>query len=249
MMKPGVDSTRPVVRAQDLAIGYGGHRLLEHVDWEVRAGEFWFLLGTNGVGKTTLLRVILGILRPLAGRLEVAADLNRGGTGFVSQRGHWNRHMPTTVREFVQLGFVGTRAERSGRQTDLATALDRVGLAGLDRHDFWSLSAGQQQRAAIARALVRRPRLLLLDEPTSALDPRGQEDVLRLLSELNEKDQLTVVFVTHDIDVADRHASHVALFLRGSVLAGRRDEILTPANLGQVYGFGRPLHGSIGGHS
>jgi ABC-type Mn2+/Zn2+ transport system ATPase subunit len=156
--------------------------------------------------------------------------------------------MPTTVREFVGLGFVGTGVARRERADRLRTALATVGLSGMERSDFWSLSGGQQQRASIARALVRAPQLLLLDEPTSALDPATEEEVLQLLARLNAEQRLTLLFVTHDIEIAAHHASHVALFRRGRILTGPREEILTSANLRDVYGAGLHLHGSIGGH-
>jgi len=243
------DAPRSLVRACGLGIGYPGRLVLENVDWDVRAGEFWCLLGTNGVGKTTLLRVILGLLDPVAGRLELDAALGRDRIGFVPQRGHWNEHMPTTVREFVRLGFVGVRVAHEEKKERLASALTTVGLHGMDRNDFWTLSGGQQQRASIARALVRQPRLLLLDEPTSALDPAAEEGVLQLLTRLNAQDRLTLLFVTHDVELAALHATHVALFYGGGVRTGRREEILTPAHLREVYGTGIHMHGSIGGHA
>lgn len=237
-----------ILRAEGLAVGYGSRRILANVDWEVRAGEFWCLLGTNGVGKTTLLRVLLGLLPPLSGRLEFESGIDRGGIAFVPQRGQWNESMPTTVREFVGLGFVGTPVGHSERPRRLAAALTTVGLSGLERRDFWALSGGQQQRASIARALVRQPRLLLLDEPTNALDPATEEGVLQLLAKLNVEDKLTLLFVTHDLELAAHHASHVALFRDGTVITGPRPEILTAANLREAYGAGLHMHGSIGGH-
>ena len=117
----------PIVRAQGLAVGYASRRILENVNWEIRAGEFWCLLGTNGVGKTTLLRVLLGLLSPLSGRLEFASSIQRGAIGFVPQRGQWNESMPTTVSEFVSLGFVGTGANHGERRQRLTAALATVG--------------------------------------------------------------------------------------------------------------------------
>jgi ABC-type Mn2+/Zn2+ transport system ATPase subunit len=225
-----------MLRTDDLAVGYRAQRVLEHVSMEIRAGEFWFLLGANGAGKTTLLRVVLGLLAPLAGRLWLHPALAGGQIAFVPQQCDWNETIPTTVREFVSLGLVGTRVPRHGRTERLREALSTVGLHGMERRDFWSLSGGMRQRALIARALVRDPQLLILDEPTNNLDPATEEGVLRLLEKVNRERGLTLLFVTHDVGIAARYATHVALFHGGVVETGRREEILDEAKLRRAYG-------------
>jgi ABC-type Mn2+/Zn2+ transport system ATPase subunit len=222
---------------RDVALGYDGRPVLEHVILQVRRGEFWFLLGPNGSGKTTLLRAILGILPPRAGAVRLHPTLaRREQTGFVPQRCDFNPALPTTVREFVLLGTVGIRTSRTDEAERLEWALVRAGLAGMGRHDYWSLSGGQRQRALVARALVRRPSFLILDEPASNLDSVSQEALLELLAELNSTENLTLLFVTHDIDLAAHHATHVALAGAGTVLAGRREEVLTPGHLACAFG-------------
>jgi ABC-type Mn2+/Zn2+ transport system ATPase subunit len=236
----------PLLRTEDLAVGYGAHRVLEHVSVEIRAGELWFLLGANGAGKTSLLRVILGLLPPQAGRLWLHPTLVGGQIGFVPQQSDWNETMPTTVREFVSLGLVGTAVPRAGRAERLQEALITVGLDGMGRRDFWSLSGGMRQRALIARALIRDPQLLVLDEPTNNLDPATEEGVLRLLEKVNAERGLTLLFVTHDVSIAARHATDVALFHGGRVESGKRADVLTDENLRRVYGI-HVLAASSGG--
>ncbi|HSJ98476.1 MAG TPA: ATP-binding cassette domain-containing protein, partial [Myxococcota bacterium] len=144
----------PLVALHGARIGYGARTVLDHVDWEVRAGESWFLLGANGSGKTTLLRTVLGLLPLQAGRLErdpERASLAR--IGFVPQRCEMNPALPTTVGEFVTLGLVGLRVARGEREARLVEALARAGLAGLAERSYWALSGGQRQRALVARAL------------------------------------------------------------------------------------------------
>ncbi len=227
---------RPVIEVRNLELGYPGRRVLSDVQWSVRAGEYWFLLGPNGSGKTTLLRAVLGLLHPLAGAIERdPANASLEHTGFVPQQCRTNPTLPITVREFVVLGAVGLA--RSARDSSsLAWALARVGLAELADRDLRALSGGQRQRALVARALVRRPRLLVLDEPTEGLDVASEEAFLATIEELHRAEHLTVLFVTHKLRIAARYATHVALFHAGRVRAGARDEVLVPGDLEATFG-------------
>jgi ABC-type Mn2+/Zn2+ transport system ATPase subunit len=226
-----------IVRTAGLRLGYGRRVVLTHVDFRMRLGEFWFFLGPNGEGKTTLLRAILGILRPQTGQLWVHPELGqRQRIGFVPQRCDINPTLPTTVREFVLLGLVGIDTDRREAAVRLGWALERVGLGGLEGKDYWSLSGGQRQRALVARALVRRPSVLILDEPTNGLDLAAEDAVLRFLADLNHKQQQTLLFVTHNLAIAARYATHIALFHAGEVVSGSRQEVLNRQTLERTYG-------------
>lgn len=232
-------SQEVVIRTSDLSIGYGRRTVLEHLNLEVRRGEFWFCLGPNGEGKTTLMRAILGSIRPQAGQLWLHAELSRRERlGFVPQRCDLNPTLPTSVREFVLLGTVGTRLRRREYHTRLAWALARVGLQDQARRNYWALSGGQRQRALVARALVRQPSLLVLDEPTNGLDLPTADALLQLLMALNRQDHLTLLFVTHEITWAARYATHVILIRSGSAVAGPVQEVMTAPHLEHVYGVG-----------
>jgi len=226
-----------VVTAEGLALGYDGHPVLAGVDFTVRAGERWFLLGPNGGGKTTLLRAVLGLLAPRAGRLVLHPELaRRERIGFVPQRCEFNHSLPITVREFVLLGTVGLRLPAGDTGERLRWALEHAALAPLARRSFWALSGGQRQRALVARALVRRPTLLVLDEPTNHLDPAQEDALLRLVAALNTEERVTTLFVTHDMALAVRWATHVALVFDGHVVAGPAAEILARDDLRGVFG-------------
>jgi ABC-type Mn2+/Zn2+ transport system ATPase subunit len=228
-----------VLKATRLTVGYARRTVLEDVTVECRKGEFWFFIGPNGSGKTTLIRAMLGILRPRAGQLWLHPNLaRREGIGFVPQRCDLNPALPTTVREFVTLGLVGIRLGTKEEAERLEWALLKVGLEGMARRNYWSLSGGQRQRALVARALVRRPSLLILDEPTNGLDLSTEDAFLRLLADLNREEYLTLFFVTHDITIAARYATHLALFRSGSVESGPREQLLNRAVLERVYGVG-----------
>jgi ABC-type Mn2+/Zn2+ transport system ATPase subunit len=228
---------RPMVAARDLVLAYGAHQILGDVSLRIMPGETWFVIGPNGAGKSTLLKALLGLLRPRAGSLALMRELDdRQRLGFVPQRLELPTTVPTTVREFVSLGFTGLACGRKERQGRLATALDQVGLKAQAMEALEHLSGGQRQRASIARALVREPLLLLVDEPTTGLDLVAAQDLMALLTTLTRERSLTTVFVAHDLALVSRHASHVALVAAGTVTVGTADDILTPARLSAAFG-------------
>lgn len=227
-----------VLRAAKLSLGYEDRTVLTDIDLVVEAGEFWFFLGQNGGGKTTLLKAVLGLISPQAGQLWLHPELaSRERIGFVPQRCDLNPTLPTTVREFVLLGLVGIRASRKEQAERLAWALEKMGLSGLAAQNYWSLSGGQRQRALVARALVRRPTVLILDEPTNNLDRPTEDALLQLLVALNKEERQTLLFVTHNVSIAMRYATHVGLLYSGKMLAGPRHLVLTPNNLARIYGI------------
>lgn len=234
---PDAPPARALLEARGLTLAYDGTPVLRDVTLTVHEGDFWFLLGRNGSGKTTLLHAMIGVLPPRAGTLWLAPELaSRVRLGFVPQRSEVRRTVPTTVREFVLLGTVNGDPRGRSDATALEWALAHVGLAGMARRDYWSLSGGERQRALVARALVRRPSVLVLDEPTTSLDPGAERALVHLLAELNASERLTLVVVTHDLGMAARHASHLALAVDGTVRAGRREAVLAPGVLEQVFG-------------
>jgi ABC-type Mn2+/Zn2+ transport system ATPase subunit len=233
--REAVDET--ILLARGLRLGYHGRTILDGVDLRIQRGEFWFVIGPNGQGKTTLLRAILGRLRPLAGRIERRGELAcPEGMGFVPQQCGMNPTLPTTVREFVLLGLVGIRARAEERETRLAWALRHVELTGMESRDYWSLSGGQRQRALVARALVRRPRLLIADEPTSGFDLSVESALYASLGALNRNERLTVVLVTHDLANAARYGTHLALVRHGGIEGGPAQQVLRSGNLEDAYG-------------
>jgi ABC-type Mn2+/Zn2+ transport system ATPase subunit len=239
-----MENPNAILRASGLSLGYGNQTILREINLEVNAGEFWFFLGQNGGGKTTLLRALLGLLRPQTGRLWVHPELGRRERiGFVPQRCDLNPTLPTTVQEFVQLGLVGITLRKEEQRERLTWALEKMGLEDLAKQSYWSLSGGQRQRALVARALVRRPTLLFLDEPTNNLDLATEEALLHTLTTLNHQEKHTLLFVTHNVTLALRYATHVGLVHAGTVESGPRQAVLTDNTLKRLYGPGE--HGLI----
>jgi ABC-type Mn2+/Zn2+ transport system ATPase subunit len=208
------------------------------VDLTVSAGDFWVLLGPNGRGKTSLVKAILGLLAPLAGTLDLAVD--RQHLGFVPQRGELSDTLPMTVREFVDLGMVNLPLTRAGRRERLAAALREVGLDDRPAAPMRILSGGQHQRALIARALVRQPALLILDEPTTGLDVAAEASLMRCVAQLHRDRGLTVLLVTHDLDLARRHATHAGIFVDGTVRCLPMADPAAAAAIGRSFGLAEP---------
>jgi zinc transport system ATP-binding protein len=218
--------------------------VLEGVEFRVREGEFLGLIGPNGGGKTTLLKLILGLLQPRQGTVRVLGEdptglaFDRRRLGYVPQETTIRPLFPATLLDLVLMGTYGTLGlfRRPGAAEDEAAreALARVGLHGLEEHSAWKLSGGQMQRVAIARALVSRPKLLLLDEPTSGLDTGGQARLFELLERLKREYGLTVVMVSHDVTALAHYAGQVAC-LNKRLHWHDRSELLSEAVLREVY--------------
>lgn len=239
-----------LLQAEGLSLGYGRRTVVRGVDLVVSRGDFWFLLGPNGAGKSTFARAVLGFLRPREGGLRLAPGLDRGESiGFVPQHFALLPTLSTTLREFVGLGFGLMRVVRAEREERVAWAIEAVGLGGCEQRDVHDLSGGMRQRAMVARALVRRPQLLVLDEPTSSLDPASQEALLVVLARLHREQGLTLLFVCHDVAVAARYATHVAFFHDGVVEAGERGLLLDPDVLRRVYGLDICVSLDASGHA
>lgn len=237
-------SREVLLSAEQLALAYGARSILRDANLQVRRGDFWFLLGPNGAGKSTFARTVLGLHKPSGGRLAFHGEASRrDALGFVPQQCVLHPTLSTTVEEFVGLGFGTLRLPRAERRERVRWAIAAVGLAGRERSDVHDLSGGMRQRATVARALVRRPALLVLDEPTASLDPASQEALLLMLARLHRESGLTLLFVCHDVAVAARYATHVALFHDGMVEAGPRELLLDAAALTRTYGV--PLEVSL----
>ena len=210
------------------AIGYKAP-LLTGVSLSVRRGEYWGIFGPNGAGKTTLVKVLLGVLRPLSGCLRRSEGLR---LGYVPQLTAIRDSLPLSVREVVELGGLGLRG-----CMPVTDALSRVGLADRERSPFMDLSGGQRQRVMVARALHRRPDVLVLDEPTNGIDLITRHSLMHLFQDLN-REGMTLLLVTH---LLAEIGPEVGYFLwldsrQGLCLGGERDRVLRDPRLAEAYG-------------
>jgi len=207
--------TGPVIEIRDLWFSYNGQPILQDVDLAVRAGDFLAVIGPNGGGKTTLLKLMMGLLKPDRGRVRVLGAPPQKAShriGYVPQDIHANKNFPISVEDVVLMGRLrqeGLRFRYSGKDREaVEKVLKQVDMWNLRERRMGELSGGQRQRAFIARALASDPELLFLDEPTSSVDQKGQTDLYALLGRLNER--VTIVVVSHDLMVLSTYVKSVA---------------------------------------
>jgi zinc transport system ATP-binding protein len=203
-----------VVSLHDVDYAYGEHPALRDVQLEIAAGDFVSIIGPNGGGKTTLLRLILGLLEPDHGTVRVFGRppvQTRQRIGYMPQFALLDEQFPVTVADIVLMGRLSRRTPlgpfRSSDRDIARRALAEVEMTDLENQPFSALSGGQRQRVLIARALACRPELLLLDEPTASLDPGIQDELYELLHQLKER--MTVVLVSHDVGVVSQHVDRI----------------------------------------
>ena len=213
-----------------VSFGYRpGQRVLEHVDLQLGEGEFVAVAGPNGGGKTTLMRVLLGLERPTAGTALLFGEpahrySGRRPLGYLAQRSVVGGDAPVTVREVVTAGrvtsrrLVGRVTREDGRL--VTDAIERVGLGAVADAPLRTLSGGMQQRAFIAKALAARPALLVLDEPTTGVDAESQESLAELLADLHGELGVTIVYVSHEFGAVEHHVQRIVLVRRNIVFDG-----------------------------
>lgn len=233
-----------LITCQDLCLGYDGREILHGLSFGVEPGDYLCILGENGSGKSTLMRTILGLQKPLSGRILPGDGLKLSEIGYLPQQTPVQRDFPASVREVVLSGFQGssgwrpwvTRAEK----LRAAENLRAMGLEALAGRCYRELSGGQQQRVLLARALCATTKLLFLDEPVSGLDPKVTAEMYELIEQLNRDKGITVIMISHDVGAALRYASHV-LHLGDRVFFGTK-EAYRKSGIGSAYGEegGRP---------
>jgi ABC-type Mn2+/Zn2+ transport system ATPase subunit len=227
-----------IVRFQDVSLGYGRRLVLEALTFEIRRGDFLGIIGPNGVGKTTLLRGILGLIGPRAGRISVRDKMQYG---YVMQRHFLDTLFPFTVNDVVRMGRLGRK--RSWERLDqedrrqVEEALETSGLTDLRHQLFRELSGGQKQRTLIARALASQPDVLLLDEPTNDMDVKGENQVMGLLQDIQRKTGVTVVLVSHLLHVVLNYAERLMFLVDRRVSIHSVEELVSKDLLSQIYGF------------
>jgi zinc transport system ATP-binding protein len=203
------------VEINDVSFAYDREKVLEHVSLTVDPLDFLAIIGPNGGGKSTLLRLMLGLLKPQSGTIRIFGkppSKMQQSVGYVPQNTNVNTDFPIKVIEVVLIGHVGSKRPLFGYgKEEIACAmgaLAQVGMEAYAHHRIGDLSGGQRQRVMIARALCAHPKLLILDEPTASIDVKGQKEIYDLLKLLNKT--ITVIVVSHDISVILEYANKAA---------------------------------------
>jgi zinc/manganese transport system ATP-binding protein len=232
----------PTVRLSDASLAYGRRRLWQNLDLTVAPGEFIAVLGPNGSGKTSLVKVLLGLAPLSSGSVQVCGSPPRRGSnaiGYIPQQRGFDRDLPIRGIDLVRLGLDGHRwgigLPSAHRRRRVEAAVAAVGATHLARSPIGLLSGGEQQRLRVAQALLGHPRLLLCDEPLLSLDLKRQREVVDIIDTQRRESSFSVLFVTHEVNpilpVVDR-----ILYVVGTRWAsGTPTEILTSAMLSELY--------------
>ena len=198
---------------QNLRVSYDGKSVLQDLSFEIFAGDYLCIVGENGSGKSTLMKTLLGLQPPISGRILTGDGLRKNEIGYLPQQTVVQKDFPASVREIVLSGCQGRCGSRpfyNKEEKQLAEEnIRKMQIDKLSKRCYRELSGGQQQRVLLARALCATQKMLLLDEPVSGLDPKVTADMYRLIDELNHRDGITIIMISHDIAAAVKYASHI----------------------------------------
>ena len=243
---PIADHSKTIIEVKDVSFRYGAHPVLEDITLDIHRGDYLGIIGPNGGGKTTLLKIMLGLLRPAEGTVSLfGTDITRfkdwHKIGYVPQKAvQFDAQFPATVFEVVAMGRasqrgLGRNLNASDREK-IAAALRQVDMLDYKGQRIGELSGGQQQRVFIARALASEPEIIFLDEPTVGVDKGTQEQFYLLLKKMNESLGLTLILVSHDIDVVASQATEMACINGRLVYHGLPTEFDANKFIKELYG-------------
>jgi len=217
------------ITCKDLALGYEGMIVTEHIQFEVNKGDYLCIIGENGAGKSTLMKTLLHLLEPMAGQIIYGEDMEKTEIGYLPQQTVVQKDFPASVWEIVLSGnlskcgrrpFYGKKEKENARLN-----MEKMVIWDLRNESYRNLSGGQQQRVLLARALCASTKVLLLDEPVSGLDPRVTAEFYQLIQELNESG-LTIIMVSHDMQAAVTYASHILHVGKTQLFFGKKKDYI-----------------------
>jgi len=236
------------VSMKNVSYAYEQKMVLDHIDFEIPEGSFMGLVGPNGGGKTTLIKLMLGLLKPDTGSIElfnepIEKTKHRDKIGFVSQKANtFNKGFPATVYEVVSTGLTAKvgylKFFNKKHKAKILHAIEQVGMLDYAYENIGNLSGGQQQRIFIARSLVNNPQLIILDEPTVGIDAENVKRFYDLLHQLHEVEQITLLLVTHDTGAITEHATDIVCLNKQLYFHGNPEQYisLSDQDLSKVYG-------------
>ncbi|WNZ44423.1 metal ABC transporter ATP-binding protein [Leptolyngbya boryana CZ1] len=235
-----------ILKVEGLTVQRGQYTAIENISFEIPAGSLSAIVGPNGSGKSTLVQAILDLLPKSTGTVEIfGRPIRRLGNlrsqiGYMPQNFIFDRSFPISVEELVALGYTG----KGQKRTAVATALRRVNALHLHHQAIGTLSGGELKRVLLAYCLVSPRKLLILDEAFAEVDVQGEAEFYQFLHELQQEERWTVLQVSHDLDMVNRHCDYVLCLNRSLVCTGKPEVALSRDNLLQTYGsaFSRYRH-------
>ncbi len=230
-----------LIKLEDVVIGYDKRGLLDSIGLSIQNGQFWGIVGPNGGGKTTLLKTILGFIPPVKGKVQYGKNHSLV-FGYVPQRESFDHIFPISVSEFVAMGrYIRIPVGRSVKNKDwkiVVECLEKVEIPHLENRSFRSLSGGEKQRTLLAHALAGDPDILILDEPTASMDIKGETAIMELIGKIKKKDNLTVLMVSHFLNIVAKFADHVVMVDKDDNFfrAGTMEEVFSGETLSRIFG-------------
>jgi len=223
-----------LISVKNLAIGYDKNIIVKGLSFDINKGDYLCIIGENGAGKSTLFKTLLGLQKPLGGNIDLGDELTRNGIGHLPQQRDVQKDFPASVIEVVLSGCLNKMGWRWIRvpsprwlkkiplwkvwwkpfytkkeKVRASENINKMGITDLTHKCFRELSGGQQQRVLLARALCATSKIIFLDEPSAGLDPDAEQEMYKLLKKLNHDDGIAIVMVSHDIEAAQKYASHI----------------------------------------
>ncbi|MFT8392849.1 MAG: ATP-binding cassette domain-containing protein [Liquorilactobacillus ghanensis] len=218
-----------LITCSHLSMAFGSKQLFTDLNLIIPRGDFFCLLGANGTGKTTFIKLLLGKETPTDGKIELAAELhNAANIGYVPQFRNIDANYPLSIQNFVALKLSNSFKPWLSKQekSQVAQALELTGLTAKQQQVLGKASGGEKQRAYLAQAILKQPELLILDEPTASLDKTAKYEVLETVKRLNETAGTTIIFISHDWELVSKYGKHYLEFDNGQYKTG------TTADLG-----------------
>ncbi|MBE5958175.1 MAG: metal ABC transporter ATP-binding protein [Lachnospiraceae bacterium] len=215
---------------KDVSLGYEGMTVTRDINFTVNKGDYLCIVGENGSGKSTLIKALLKLKSPISGEIIYDEGLSASEIGYLPQQTIVQRDFPASVTEIVMSGFSGSNGLRpfytKAQKERAKKNMERLDITELANRCYRELSGGQQQRVLLARALCATESLLLLDEPVAGLDPKVTAEMYDLINQINEKYGITIIMVSHDLNAALSHATHILHLSDHPLFFGTKDDYL-----------------------
>lgn len=215
---------------ENVILGYEKMAVTGKINLKLNKGDYLYIIGDNGSGKSTLMKGILGLRKPMEGKITFGDGLKQNEIGYMPQQTIVQKDFPASVEEIVISGCLsrsGLRPFFTKKDKELADEmLAKMEILDLKKRCYRELSGGQQQRVLLARALCATQKMLLLDEPVAGLDPETTEEFYELIKKLNREEGVTIIMVSHDMHAVSKYASHVLNLVKEPVFFGTKEEYL-----------------------
>ena len=226
------------LKCKNLILGYDGTCIIQDLNFMVSNGDYLCILGENGSGKSTLMKALLGLNPPMSGEINFCGDTSKNQIGYLPQQTLVQKDFLASVQEIVQSGCIsrcGLRFFYNKQEKQLASdMMEKLEIKHLAKSCYRELSGGQQQRVLLARALCSARKMLLLDEPVTGLDAKATHEMYELIANLNQKDNITIIMISHDIQASIKYASHILHIGGKQLFYGSKTEYLT-SKVGQAF--------------